>query len=81
MSLGTVVEWGDLLQVVWASLLAGLGVTFAFSLALLGATRAVDLRRDGHTGAASVFVVVMAIGLIATAAAIVFGIVVMTSKD
>ena len=81
MSLGTVVEWGDLVQVLWASVVAGLGVTFAFSLALLGATRAVDLRRDGHASAASVYVVVMVIGLIATAAAIVFGIVVMTSKD
>jgi hypothetical protein len=81
MSPGTVVEWADLLQVVWSSLLAGLGVAFAFSLSLLGATRAVDLRRDGHTGAASVYVVVMVVGLIATAAAIVFGIVVMTSKD
>jgi hypothetical protein len=81
MRLGTVVEWGDLLQVVWSSLVAGLGVTFAFSLTLLGATRAVDLRRDGHAGAASVFAVVMVVGLIATAAAIVFGIVVMTSKN
>jgi hypothetical protein len=81
MRLATIVEWGDVLQVVWASLVAGLGVTFAFSISLLGATRAVDLRRDGHAGAASVFAVLMVIGLIATAAAIVFGIVVMTSKD
>jgi hypothetical protein len=81
MSVGTVVEWGDLLQVVWASALAGLGITFAFSLAIVGATRALDLRRDGHTGAASVFVLLMVVGLAATAVAIVFGIVVMTSKD
>jgi hypothetical protein len=81
MRLGTVVEWGDVLEVVWASFVAGFGVTLAFSLALLGATRAVDLRREGHTAAASAYAVMMAVGLIATAAAIVFGIVVMTSKD
>ena len=55
MTLASVVEWGDVVQVIWTSLVAGLGVTFAFSLALVGATRAVDLRRDGHTGAASVY--------------------------
>ena len=81
MSLGTVVEWGDLVEVVWASALAGLVVTFAYSLAIVGATRAMDLRRDGHTAAASAFVLLMVLGLAVTAAAIVFGIVVMTSKD
>jgi hypothetical protein len=81
MSLGSVVDWGDVVQVVWASVVAGLGVTFAFSLSIVGATRAIDLRRQGHDGAATVYVVLMVVGLVATAAAIVFGIVVMTSKD
>lgn len=79
--LATVVEWDNVLQVIWASLAAGLGVTLAFSLAIIGATRAVDLRRDGHTGAASLYAVLLVLGLAATAAAIVLGIVVMTSKD
>ena len=81
MTLATVVDWGDVVQVVWSALLAGLGVTFAFSLTLVGATRAVDLRRDGHPTMASLFVLLMILGLAATAAAIVFGVVVMTSKD
>ena len=81
MRLASAVEWADVGQVIWASLLAGVGVTFAFSLAILGATRAVDLRRDGHSGAASVYIAVMVLGLLATLAALVFGVVVMTSKD
>ena len=80
MRLFATVEWGDVVQVIWASLLAGVGVTFAFSLALVGATRAIDLRREGHAGAASFYALLMAIGLLATLAAIVFGVVVMTSK-
>ena len=80
MRLASAVEWGDVGQVIWTSLLAGVGVTFAFSLALVGATRAIDLRRDGHTGVASLYAVVMVVGLLATAGAVVFGIVVMTSK-
>ena len=81
MRLVATVEWGDVVQVIWTSLLAGVGVTFAFSLALVGATRAIDLRRDGHAGAASLYALLMVAGLLATAAAVVFGVVVMTSKD
>ena len=79
--LATVVEWDDVVQVIWASLAAGLGATLAFSFAIVGATRAIDLRRDGHAGVASLYVVLMVVGIAVTAAAIVFGIVVMTSKD
>lgn len=81
MTLGSVVDWGDVAQVAWASLAAGLGVTFAYSLAIIGATRAVDLRRDGHPAAAAVYAVVMVLGIVATGASIVLGIVVMTAKD
>ena len=77
----TVVEWDDVLQVVWASVAAGVGVTLAFSLAIVGATREVDLRRDGHGAAASLYAVLMVLGLVVTGAAIAFGIIVMTSKD
>jgi hypothetical protein len=42
---------GDLLEVVLVSLLAGLGVTVVFAVAILGAVRARDARRE-HRGAA-----------------------------
>lgn len=77
--LATVVDGRALLETVIASLVAGVGVTVAFSLAILGAALFGDARRDGRevaaVGAASLTVVALA----ACGAAIAFGIVVMTS--
>jgi hypothetical protein len=39
------VDWAALWKVVWVSFLAGVGVMIAFSLAVLGASRAGDYRR------------------------------------
>lgn len=75
-----VVEWSAVFHVVWASLLAGIGVTAAFALAILGATRAVEMRRDGHAVAAGAYLVLLALALAVVAGAVVFGIVVMTQK-
>ena len=46
--IATVVDWAALRDVVVASLAAGVGVTIAFSLAILGLTRFADMRRDGR---------------------------------
>ena len=48
--IATVVDWAALRDVVVASLAAGVGVTVAFSLAILGLTRFADMRRDGAAG-------------------------------
>jgi hypothetical protein len=79
--LASVVDGDALLQVVWASLLAGVGVTAAFGVAIVGATRALDLSREGRPAGAVVFSVLGLLALATVIAAIVFGIVVMTSKD
>ena len=76
-----VVEWDLLLQVIWAGLAAGLGVTIAMSVAILGATRAADARRDGDTLDTIFYSALFVLGLAACAGAVVLGIVVMTSKD
>ena len=79
--IGSIVDGDALLQVVWASLVAGVGVTGVFGVALVGASRALDMSRAGNPAGAVVYGV---IGLVASAvvvAAIVFGIVVMTTKD
>jgi hypothetical protein len=76
-----VVEWDLVLQVVYAGLGAGVGVTIAVSFAILGATRAADARRDGDTLDAIFYSALFLLGLAACAAAVVLGIVVMTSKD
>jgi hypothetical protein len=74
------VDWDALLQVVWVSLLAGLGVTAAFAVAIYGATRALDLGRDGRVAEAGMFALVTAAALLLVAGAVVFGIVAMTDK-
>jgi hypothetical protein len=78
--LATVVDWSALLEVVWSAAAAGLGVTCVFAIAVLGATRAVDLQRDGRVSEAAIYGVLTAIALAAFAGAVVLGIIVMTSK-
>lgn len=75
------VDWNALLEVLWASAVGGVGVTGAFALVILGTTRAVDQRRDGHVLAAGVYGVLAAVAFTAVMAAVVLGIVFMTSKD
>jgi hypothetical protein len=75
-----VIDWDALLTVVWASLLAGIGVTAAYGFAILGATRAVELGRAGRAGEAAVYALLGVIGLATVLGAIVFGIVVLTDK-
>jgi hypothetical protein len=76
----SIVDWHTLGEVAVASLLAGVGVTMAFSLAVLGATRMVDLRRDGRAVEAGAYAALMVLGLVAVAAAVAFGVIVMTTK-
>ncbi len=59
--LAEVVDWEGLLEVLWSSFAAGLAVTIAASLAILGATRAVDSRRAGHIVPATLFSIVGAV--------------------
>jgi hypothetical protein len=78
MSAFATVDWDALLTVVWASVAAGVGVTAAYGLAILGGTRAVELARDGRVGEAALFGVVGVLGAVAVIVAIVFGIVVLS---
>lgn len=76
-----VVDWGKLGQVVLYSLIAGVGVSLCFALAILGATRFTEVRRDGSGGAGAVaYAVLTLFGLAATLTAAVLAIVVMTKK-
>jgi len=76
--IGAIVDTDALLQVVWVSLLSGVGVTAAYGLAILGTTRALEFGRDGRIGEAALYGVVGVLGLAAFIAAIVFGIVILT---
>ena len=76
-----VIDWNALLDVLWASVLGGVGVTATFALAILGGTRALYLRRDGHVLAAGAYGALLVIAGALVVAAVVFGVVVMTAKD
>jgi hypothetical protein len=74
MSFASIVDWDALLTVVWASVAAGIGVTAAYGLVILGTTRALELSRDGRVARAVAFGAVGAVAIVAVCAAIVFGI-------
>lgn len=78
--LAAIVDVEALLNVVLAALVTGVGVTVAFSLSILGATRALEAARDGRAVRAGAFTILATAGLAAVAVAVVIGIAVMTSK-
>ena len=78
MSPLAIIDWDALLTVVWASVAAGVGVTAAYGFAILGATRAVDLVREGRVGEATLFGIVGAVGVVVVIGAIGFGIFVLS---
>jgi hypothetical protein len=71
------VDWDALLTVVWAAFAAGVGVTVAYGLAILGATRAHDLGRSGRTATAAGYAVLGVLGVAGVVGAVGLGIVVL----
>jgi hypothetical protein len=78
--LATIVQTGDLVKTIVASVVAGVGVTVIFSLAIWSAARFVDLSRADRPVAAGAAALLGGLSLAATAAAIAVGIIVMTQK-
>jgi TRAP-type C4-dicarboxylate transport system permease small subunit len=76
----TIVDWSDLLQTIGASIVAGVGITVAFSVVIWGTARFADLRREGRTAEAGLPLTVSGVALAVVGAGVVFGIVVMTTK-
>jgi hypothetical protein len=77
----SVVDWKTLGKVVLWSFATGVGITLAFSIAILGAARFADRRRDGRAIEATGYAVLLGVGLAVVAAAVVIGIVVMAKKS
>lgn len=75
-----VVETKELLETVVASLVAGVGVTVVFSVAIWGVARFADLSRNERPLAAGAVATLAGLAVLVTLAAVVFGIVVMSSK-
>ena len=80
MILATVIDTKALLDVVWVSLAAGVGGTAAFSLAIVGATRFLDMRRSGRGAEALTYAVLAALALAACLGMIAIGFVAIVSK-
>jgi hypothetical protein len=78
--LATIIETKDMLETVAASVIAGVGVTVVFSIAVYGAIRFADLSRDERPIAATAAAVTSVLAFSACVGAVVFGIIVMTSK-
>lgn len=78
--IATIVDTNALWQTIAGAFVAGVGTTIVFSLAILGAARFSEASREGHRLHATFFGALMAMGLLATTAAIVVGVIVMTTK-
>ena len=78
--MATIVETNELLKTVVASIVAGVGMTFVFSIAVWGVARFADLSRSERPLAAGAAAAVAGLALAVTAAGVVFGVIVMTKK-
>ena len=72
---------GDtVVKLVVGALVAGLGVTLAFSLLIYCADRAASLRREERRSAAAMYQAASVLALLAVAALVAYGLILMVSK-
>jgi hypothetical protein len=76
--IATVVHSDELLKTIAAAVIAGIGVTFAFSLSIWGVGQFAELSRSERPIAAAGAAVVASLALTFVAAAVIAGIIVMT---
>jgi hypothetical protein len=74
------VNVGDLVEVIWVSLLAGVGVTLTFSLVVLGSARSAEARRTGRESAAIGYATLAAMAFLVFVAGLVLGVNIMLAK-
>ena len=77
--IATVIDTEALWQTTVAAFIAGVGITFVFSLAILGIARFSEASREGRSFEAAAFGALAVVGLLATGAGVVAGVIVMTS--
>ncbi|MGI8845301.1 MAG: hypothetical protein ACR2HC_03880 [Thermoleophilaceae bacterium] len=75
-----VVDWGQLLEVAWTSLLGGVGVTAVFSVGLYGAVKMVDIRQGGQGGVAVGYAAMALVASAVVIGSVVFAIATITTK-
>ena len=80
ISPATIVETKELVQTIVFATVAGIGVTAIFSVAIWGAARYTDLSQEERRLEAGIAAAASAVALLAVLAAVVIGVIVMTSK-
>jgi hypothetical protein len=75
------VEANDILEVIWVSLVAGVFVTTAFSVVVLGSARSDLARRSGNGTGAVIWAGLAILAFVAFAGAVAFGVHIMLSKS
>jgi hypothetical protein len=70
----------DIWSVVWVSLLAGIGITAAYSFVVVGWGRSAEARRAGAVGAALAYAALAVLFLAIFAAGVVLAVKIMLTK-
>jgi hypothetical protein len=78
--IASIVDTDALLEVIGVSIVAGIGLTAVYGVAIVGATRAVDLGRRGATAGAVFFGALGIVAMAVVLASIVFGIETLSDK-
>lgn len=78
--LATIVDTSALLKAVVYSFVAGIGLTLAFSLAIMGAARLADAERSGSRLETGAFALLTTVSLAVCVGIIIAGIIVMVSN-
>jgi hypothetical protein len=74
------VEISQLAEVVWASSLAGLGITATYSLAVFSTGRYLEATRNGHRTAAFAYAALAVVFLLVFAGGVIWGVQIMLAK-
>jgi hypothetical protein len=75
-----IVNVSTLSKVIEGSLVAGIGITIVFSLAIWGATRASDDARNDRRALAVMRAAIATVALTAVAGSVVYGFTILTTK-
>jgi hypothetical protein len=74
------IDFHALGQVIWVSLVAGVGATVLFSVVIYSADKAGDARREGQEGQALVYGALAFGAMLVFSVAVVVGVIVMLKK-
>jgi hypothetical protein len=69
-----------LIKMLYSSLAAGVGVAVVFSIAVYGAVRSSDMRREHKARSATAYSLLTAAGLVASAAIVAYGLYLLAHK-